>query len=155
MTKSYDAIVIGAGIIGCCTAFELAKKGYRTLNIDKLGAAGHGSTSSSCSIIRFHYSTPDGVALAREGYFHWIDWTDFLGVVDEYGMAKYVNTGCLVTKTERNHHLVNVMSSLDELGVEYEQLDADGIRQKLSFVNTKSYGPPVLLDDEQVRATDR
>jgi len=31
MSKSYDAIVIGAGIIGCCTAFELAKRGFRTL----------------------------------------------------------------------------------------------------------------------------
>ena len=37
MDKSYDTIIIGAGIIGCCVAFELAKKGYKTLNIDKLG----------------------------------------------------------------------------------------------------------------------
>jgi len=25
MKKNYDAIVIGAGIIGCCVGFELAK----------------------------------------------------------------------------------------------------------------------------------
>ena len=31
-----DAIIIGSGIIGCTTAFELAKRGYKTLNIDKL-----------------------------------------------------------------------------------------------------------------------
>ena len=62
MNKSYDAIIIGAGIIGCSVAFELAKKGYKTLNIDKLGSSGHGSTSNSCAVIRLHYSTPDGVA---------------------------------------------------------------------------------------------
>ena len=68
MNKSYDTIIIGAGIIGCCAAFELAKKGYNTLNVEKLGASGQGSTSNSCAIIRLHYSTPDGVAMAREGY---------------------------------------------------------------------------------------
>ena len=52
MSKSYDAIVIGAGIVGCCTGYELAKRGYRTLNVDKLHGAGYGSTSSSCDLSR-------------------------------------------------------------------------------------------------------
>ena len=30
MNNNYDAIIIGAGIIGCATAFELAKRGYKT-----------------------------------------------------------------------------------------------------------------------------
>jgi glycine/D-amino acid oxidase-like deaminating enzyme len=30
MSQKYDAIIIGAGIIGCCVAFELAKQGYHT-----------------------------------------------------------------------------------------------------------------------------
>ena len=69
-----DAIIIGAGIIGCTTAFELAKKGYKTLNIDKLGAAGAGSTINSCCIVRAHYSTYDGVALAYENFHYWWTW---------------------------------------------------------------------------------
>jgi sarcosine oxidase subunit beta len=40
MDKSYDTIIIGAGIIGCNGAFELAKKGSKTLNIDKLEYSG-------------------------------------------------------------------------------------------------------------------
>ena len=70
MNKQYDAIIVGAGIIGAAIAFELAKKGYKTLNVDKLPSAGHGSTSGSCAIIRLHYSTPDGVAMAREGFYY-------------------------------------------------------------------------------------
>ena len=50
MTKTYDAIIIGAGVIGACTAFEMAKKGWKTLSIDKLPEAGYGSTSGSCAI---------------------------------------------------------------------------------------------------------
>ena len=42
MTQKYDAIIIGAGIIGASIAFELAKKGYKTINVDKLAAAGAG-----------------------------------------------------------------------------------------------------------------
>ena len=47
MNPDYDAIIIGAGIIGAATAFELGKLGYCTLNVDRLPAAGYGSTSNS------------------------------------------------------------------------------------------------------------
>ena len=70
MTKKYDAIIIGAGIIGACVGFELAKQGKKVLNVDKLSGSGFGSTSGSCAIIRLHYSTSDGVAMAREGYYY-------------------------------------------------------------------------------------
>ena len=115
MDKNYDAIIIGAGIIGCCTAFELAKRGYKTLNVEKLGASGQGSTGGSCAIIRLHYSTPDGVAMAREGYYYWLEWPQYLQVEDKSGMARYINTGCLVIKTALNKYLKNVMASLDNM----------------------------------------
>ena len=112
MEKTYDAIVIGAGILGCCTAYELAKKGWRTLNLDKLHGAGYGSTSSSCAVVRFHYSTLDGAALAQESYYDWLDWARYLGVEDKMGLARYVNTGCLIFKTEKNHFLARVKKNL-------------------------------------------
>lgn len=147
MNKQVDAIVIGAGIIGACVGYELAKKGYKTLNVDKLPAAGYGSTSNSCAIIRFHYSTPDGVAMAREGYYYWLDWPKYLEVEDELGPARYINTGCHVIKDERNKFLKNVMASLDDLGIEYEELDIDGIKKKLPLADTRKYYPPKLLTD--------
>jgi len=148
MSKNYDAIIIGAGVIGCCVAFELAKKGYKTLNVDKLPEAGSGSTSNSCAVIRLHYSTPDGVAMARESYFYWLNWETYLGVKDPRGMIRYINHGCLVTKTEKNKYLKNVMASLDELGVAYEELDVAGIQRKFPFLDTRQYGPPKLPDQQ-------
>ena len=147
MEKNYDAIIVGAGIIGCCTAFELTKRGYKTLNVEKLGASGQGSTGGSCAIIRLHYSTPDGVAMAREGYYYWLEWPQYLQVEDKAGMARYVNTGCLVIKTALNKYLKNVMSSLDNMGIEYEELDLDGIRKRLPLLDLKTYFPPKLLND--------
>ena len=78
-----DAIVIGAGIIGAAITLELTRKGYRTLSVDKLPAAGYGSTSNSCAIVRTHYSTLDGTARAWENYPHWKNWGDYLGFGDE------------------------------------------------------------------------
>ena len=49
MAQTWDAIVIGAGIIGASVARELATKGFKTLSIDKLPAASYGSTSNSWS----------------------------------------------------------------------------------------------------------
>jgi sarcosine oxidase subunit beta len=54
MSTQYDAIIIGAGIIGGAIGLELARTGSKTLNVDRLPAAGYGSTSNSCAIIRFH-----------------------------------------------------------------------------------------------------
>ena len=42
MSRKADVVIIGAGVIGAATAYELARKGYKTLNIDKLPAAGYG-----------------------------------------------------------------------------------------------------------------
>ena len=68
MGKAFDAIIVGAGVIGTSIGYQLATRGWRTLNIDRLSASGQGSTSSSLAIIRTHYSTREGCALAWEGY---------------------------------------------------------------------------------------
>ena len=52
MARRADAIIIGAGVIGAATAFELCKRGYKTLNIDRLPTSGYGPTSNSCAIVR-------------------------------------------------------------------------------------------------------
>ncbi len=74
MSRQADAVIIGAGVIGAAIAFELAKRGYETLNIDKLPASGYGPTSNSCAIVRAHYSSREGVAMAYEGFSYWQDW---------------------------------------------------------------------------------
>ncbi len=52
MNASYDAIVIGAGVIGTSISLGLARKGLKPLCVDMGAEAGHGSTSGSSAIIR-------------------------------------------------------------------------------------------------------
>jgi glycine/D-amino acid oxidase-like deaminating enzyme len=71
MAQTADVIVIGAGVIGAAVAYELAKQGRKVLSLDANGVAGHGSTAGSCAIVRVHYSTLEGCAMAFEGFHDW------------------------------------------------------------------------------------
>ena len=147
MSESFDAVIIGAGVIGACTAFELAKQGRRTLSIDKLPDAGHGSTSASCAIIRTYYSAFETCALACEGWHYWKDWQGYIGVTDERGMITYHDIGCLVMKTEANHRLERVCAMMDRLGFPYESVAVTEIDTYLPGVDTRRYTPAKRLED--------
>ncbi len=108
--QHFDAIIIGAGIIGAAIALGLARKGKKTLNIDALPAAGYGSTSGSCAIIRPYYSTVETSAIAHESHSYWSHWAEFLQADDERGHSKYHAVGCLVAKTENNQYLRPTMA---------------------------------------------
>ena len=96
MTRTADAVVVGAGVIGAAIALELARAGRSVVVVDKAGGIGHGSTSASSAIVRFHYSTRTAVALAWEARHCWQDWRGHLAHDDPDGLAAFVRTGMLV-----------------------------------------------------------
>lgn len=147
--NNYDAIIIGAGVIGAATSLSLSRKGWKVLNIDKLPAAGYGSTSGSCAIIRPYYSTVDASAIAYESHYYWRDWQEYLGVKDERGFARYNNCGALVTKTPHNNELRDACSIMDELGATYEHLTVEQMQKKLPMLCKDSFYPVRRIDDER------
>ena len=142
-----DAIILGAGIIGSACGFELAKKGWQTLNVDALPAAGYGSTSNSSAIIRVYYSTVDSTAMAYESWFRWKDWQNWLGVEDERGTAHLRETGTLVMKTEQNGYMERSCDIMDTVGIPYEHWDAARIRERLPVYDLSKYAPAKLASD--------
>lgn len=144
----YDAVIIGAGIIGTPVAYELAKKGWKTLNLDKLPAAGYGSTSGSCAIIRTYYSTFEGSAIAYDGINYWRNWREYLdGPGDDEDIIRYHNTGCVVLKTERNNNMAGAASLMDQVGIPYEDWDEATLRKRFPIVDTREFHPPRRHDD--------
>ena len=66
MARSYDYIIVGAGILGASTAHYLAKKrAGRILLLDRLEPAS-GGTGKSAAIVRSFYTIPLMARLARE-----------------------------------------------------------------------------------------
>jgi sarcosine oxidase subunit beta len=147
MGERYDAVIIGAGVIGCATAFELAKRGWRTLNVDALPAAGYGSTSASAACIRLYYSTVQGVSLAYESYRCWQDWAGHLGVPLGAELARFVETGSVAIKAEGNRHLRPVCAAMARLGLPFEEWDTERLQREYPFLDVQSYAPPRRPED--------
>ena len=143
-----EAIVIGAGIIGSAIALQLSRRGYRTTNVDKNAEVGSGSTANSCAIVRFSYSTSEGVMLAHEGYHYWADWPQFLGAPDERGFAQFVRCGHLMLRIDEADR-AQVIERYRELGVRFETWDNATIRERLPIMKTDSFYPPKPVDDPQ------
>jgi len=110
------AIVIGRGVIGSAIALELARDGWDVTAIDRHGAAGHGSTSGSSGVIRFNYSTPDGCALAWEGYHAWASLGALVGA-PEGEVARYHRSGFLALAHEGNRHWAVQCKMCDAFGI--------------------------------------
>ena len=54
MTQTYDAIVIGAGVMGASIAFHLAERGLKVAILERKVTAS-GATGHSSGLVRMHY----------------------------------------------------------------------------------------------------
>ena len=51
MPESYDTVVIGAGIAGCCAAFTLQRQGQKVLLVDRSGMAATGGSGAAGAFV--------------------------------------------------------------------------------------------------------
>lgn len=152
MSANYDALIIGSGIMGTSIAFELSKRGYKTLAIDKLPEAGLGSTSSTCALIRTAYSTLEGTAIAYDSFFSWKNWEDYLEATDERGFAKFIDSGALVMKPD-GFDFSRILDLHDQLSIPYEVWDRKMLLDRMPHFTDDSFYPPKRYNDTAL--TDR
>lgn len=98
MTETYDAIVVGAGVVGASTAFHLVKLGERKVCIVERGQVCTGGTAKSCAIVRSHYSVPSNTALtlrSLEMFYSFPDWLE-----QTEADAGFVNSGYIIIAPE-------------------------------------------------------
>ena len=146
--KRLDVIIIGAGVIGSSIALGLTRKGFKTLNIDVLPAAGFGSTSNSSGIVRPFYSALESCALAHEARSRWLRWPEFLAQTDESGYAKYIECGMLMLLAEGDRALFqNSLDAMKDVGVAFEYLSAEELGARFPAFELASFGPPKPLED--------
>ncbi len=151
--SSPDAVVIGAGVIGSAVAFELSRRGRRTVVVDALPAAGYGSTSYSSAIVRFSYSTPAGVAMAWEGLQYWRDWAAYLADgadsgSDERGPARLVTCG-MVLVDDGSGWAQRVQGHFAALGIPHEYWDGVELARRVPLLDARRLGPQVPVDSDE------
>ena len=66
MKKGYDAVIIGGGIVGCATAFELAKRGVTDILLLEKGFLTSGATGRCGAGIRQQWGSELNARLALE-----------------------------------------------------------------------------------------
>jgi len=151
VSATADVVVIGAGVIGSSVAYGLARRGLRIVVVDKGGVVGHGSTSASSAIVRFSYSTFDGVAISWESLNYWNDWADHLEAKSGSALATLRNTG-IVTLDAPAIPRDRSIRLYEQVEVPYEEWDTRELRNRVPSLDTGRYGPPRAIDDDEFLA---
>ncbi|MGO8956564.1 MAG: NAD(P)/FAD-dependent oxidoreductase [Streptosporangiaceae bacterium] len=74
-----DVLVIGAGVIGAATAFQLSQLGVGKVAVLDRGVAGSGMSSRSSALVRMHYTFPPEVDLAVRSDALFDAWPSLVG----------------------------------------------------------------------------
>ena len=124
MPQTFDVIIIGAGIMGSATAFELAKRGLNVALLEKKGI-GAGGTGQSSAIIRQHYSKKLTARMALHSLRVFQNFEEQVG-----GECGFTQTGFLLVVDaqdlaglEANVHLQQ------QLGIKTEIITPDTLRE--------------------------
>ena len=80
MPATTDVLVIGGGLMGCATAYYLAKAGAKTTLVERRAQPGQETTARSGAIIRAHYGIPALVTLALEANRRYARFDDEVGL---------------------------------------------------------------------------
>ena len=96
--SNWDAIVIGAGVIGTSVAYNLAAMGAKRVLVLERDQIGSGTTSQSSGILRTHYSVVENIELAQQSWAIFKNFAEHLH--DEDASAGLVNCGYLIAAPE-------------------------------------------------------
>ncbi|KAH7867327.1 hypothetical protein Vadar_032004 [Vaccinium darrowii] len=70
--EAFDAIVVGAGVMGSSTAYHLSKRGYKVLLLDQFDFLHHrGSSHGESRTLRATYPEPYYAAMVKESVILW------------------------------------------------------------------------------------
>ena len=131
MPRTFDAIIIGAGIMGCSTAFQLVQRGLKVGILEKENI-GAGSTGKSSAIIRQHYSNELTARMAHHSLRVFQDFEDQVG-----GESGFTQTGFVVLVAAEDHAGLEANVALQrQVGIQTELLPPEALREIMPGLET-------------------
>lgn len=76
MARTVDAVIIGAGIMGCSIAYNLAERGMRNIVVLERDQIARGATADAAGGIRLQFSTDTNIALSQVSMEIWEQFTE-------------------------------------------------------------------------------
>ncbi|KAM5306981.1 peroxisomal sarcosine oxidase [Glossophaga mutica] len=136
----WDAIVIGAGVQGCFTAYHLAKHGKRVLLLEQFFLPhSRGSSHGQSRIIRRAYPEDFYTQMMDECYQMWAQ------LEQETGTQLYRQTGLLLLGTKENQDLKTIQATLSRWAVKHQCLSSEELKQRFPNIRL-ARGEVGLLD---------
>jgi sarcosine oxidase len=128
--RTFDVAVIGAGVFGAWTAWQLAKRGQRVALIDAYGPAhSRASSGGETRIIRMGYG-------ADELYTRWsqrslAQWKEFFAATRQ---VLFLETGVLWMASDEDARLRQTSATLKRCGVKFEELDREALEKRYAQI---------------------
>jgi glycine/D-amino acid oxidase-like deaminating enzyme len=136
-----DIVIIGAGIIGLSTAWQLARRSrLEILVLEKGVGVGEGSTGASSAVCRHRYSLENTVELARDGIHAYRHWREFTGL--DAPRAVFQNDGVLWMPGSDSTWAAVEHARMGALGIRTALLDDAALLERFPAFN-----PCVLAPD--------
>lgn len=154
-----DCVIIGSGVIGCCTALELSRNpefhGKRILVVDMNKKAGSGTTSWSSGILRSFYTVPQSVRVSYESYWIWKTWNDFIELPASSPDASYAPArdvkGWICRSKSSSEFLDKFIDCANQYSIKYRELDlaeTKKIADQNGWDISKTYKPRSFEDPD-------
>jgi sarcosine oxidase subunit beta len=138
MSQNFDAIIIGAGVMGTSIAFHLAERGLKPVILERK-QVGYGATGSSSGLVRMHYDLEVESHLAWASFQYFRNWHDRVG-----GECGFTRTGFLHIEPEK--HAAQLRGNVEmqkRLGIPTEVI---------SGADVKKLAPGFYTDDISLAA---
>lgn len=130
-----DLVVVGAGVVGCATAFRAAQAGLRTVVVDARPRPATLTTPAATGAFRLQFDNAEEVALVREGVELYADFAARAGLPGyDLGLRQQGYLFCARDEggTARQRELVARQHAFGLTDVEL--LDGDEVRRRFPYV---------------------
>ena len=133
-----DVIVVGGGIIGCATAYNLAKKGASVIVLEAQEVIGNGGSTRNGGGVRQSGRDPRELPLAMYAVRHlWPTLSEELGCDVEYRQAGNLRLG----KTERHLEILRGLTErATALGLDVKMISGDEVRAINPYLSDEVIG---------------
>jgi sarcosine oxidase subunit beta len=134
MNQTYDAIVIGAGVMGASIAYNLSQRGSKVLILERESIA-VGATGASSGLVRMHYDIEVDSALAWESFHFFKNWRERVG-----GECGFKKTGFLqIVKPKMNEQLRGNVAMQQRLGITTEVITTADVKKLAPMFKTDDF----------------
>ncbi len=131
MARTYDVIIIGGGIMGCSTAFQLAQRGLKVAIFEK-DTIGAGPSGRSSAIIRQHYSNELTARMALYSLGVFQNFEERVG-----GECGFVQTGFVMLAAAKDREgLAANVAMQQRVGVQTELITPETLKEIMPSLKT-------------------